>query len=86
MILKVYSMTNCPYCKELKDLLIAESLPFDDVDITLPENKDEVEKVFEVSKCDSVPIVRVGNQLLAPDISFYSIKEAFEMVKKFYKS
>lgn len=86
MILKVYSMKNCPYCKELKDLMDGEGLPYEDVDIHAPENNEEAEKVFEVSKCDSVPIVRVGNQLLAPDISFTSIKEAFEMTKKFYKA
>lgn len=78
-------MKNCPYCKELKDLLDGEQLPYEEVDINDPEKKEEAEKVFEVSKCESVPIVRVGNQLLAPEISFYSIQEAFEMTKKFYK-
>lgn len=78
-------MQNCPYCKELKDLLDGEALPYEEVDINAPENKEECDKIFEVSKCDSVPIIRVGNQILAPDISFYSIKEAFDMTKKFYK-
>lgn len=86
MILKVYTMENCPYCKELKGLLDKEKLDYIEVDINDEKNKEESDTVFKVSKCESVPIVRVGNQLLAPDISFFTIKEAFNLTKKFYNS
>ena len=79
-------MENCPYCKELKDLLNGEGIKFEEVDINQEENKEEADTVFKVSKCDSVPIVRVGNQLLAPEISFYSIEEAFKLTKGFYNA
>ena len=76
-------MENCPYCKQLKDLLTGEGIEFEDVDINKPENKEESDMIFKVTKVDSVPIVRVGKHLFAPDVSFTSIEEAFELTKKF---
>ena len=76
-------MKNCPYCEELKGLLTGESIEFTNVDINDPKNKEESDMVFKITNVESVPIVKVGNQLLAPDISFTSIAEAFELVKKF---
>ena len=83
MIVKVYTMENCPYCKELKGLLEQEGIQFEEVDINLEENQEESDKVFEITECDSVPIVRVGNKLLAPDVSFSTISEAFSLTKNF---
>jgi len=82
-MIKVYSMENCPYCKDLKELLNGENIEYIDVDINLPENKEECEMVFKMTNVDSVPIVKVGKHLLAPDVSFESIQEAFELTKKF---
>jgi len=80
-MVRVYTMENCPYCNELKGLLEKEGIEFEDVDINLDENKEEVDKVFKVTKVDSVPIAKVGNQLIAPDVSFTSIEEAFDIIK-----
>ena len=79
----IYGFNGCPYCKELKEILTNEGVEFRDVDIELDENTEEFEKVREVSKADEVPIVKVGNQLLIPNVSFKSIKEAAELTKKF---
>ena len=76
-------MKNCPYCDELKELLTKENIEFTDVDINLPENKEEADMVFKITKVDSVPIVKVGKQLLAPDVSFTSIEDAFILTKQF---
>jgi glutaredoxin len=79
----VYGFNGCPYCKELKELLTKEGIQFIDVDVDLPENQEEFQKIMEISKADEVPIVRVGTQLLVPNVSFQSIKEAAELTKKF---
>lgn len=79
----IYGFKGCPYCTELKEILTNEGIEFKDVDIELDENTEEFEKVREVSKADEVPIVKVGNQLLIPNVSFKSIKEAAELTKKF---
>jgi len=82
-MIEVYSMQNCPYCEELKGLLKGEDIEFTEVDINDPANKEESDMVFKITKVDSVPIVKVGKQLLAPDVSFTSIKDAFDLTKRF---
>ena len=84
-MIRVYTMENCPYCKELKELYDKEGIEYENVDINLKENEEESNKVFKVTRVDSVPIVKVGNQLLAPDVSFTSIEEAFEITKMLLK-
>jgi len=84
-MIRVYTMENCPYCKELKELYDKEGIEYENVDINLQENEEESNKVFKVTGVDSVPIVKVGNQLLAPDVSFTSIEEAFEITKMLLK-
>ncbi len=79
----LYGFSGCPYCKELKDLLTTENIEFKYVDVNLPENIEEFNKILEISKADEVPIVKVGKQLLVPNVSFKSIKEAAELTKKF---
>jgi glutaredoxin len=79
----IYGFKDCPYCTELKDILTAEGIEFKDVDVNLPENEEEFNKIMEISKAEEVPIVKVGKQLLVPNVSFKSIKEAAELTKKF---
>lgn len=79
---RVYSTPQCPYCTELKQLLTAEGIAFVDVNVNLPENEAEFKKLYEITKCDDVPMVKVGKQLLIPNVSFKSITEASELTKK----
>ena len=80
---RVYSVENCPYCNELKEMLTNDGVEFIDVDVNKPENEDEFNKLYEVTKCDDVPMVKVGNQILVPNVSFRSIKELFNLIKSF---
>ena len=79
----IYGFKDCPYCTELKDILTAEGIEYKDVDVNLPENAEEFDKIMQISKAEEVPIVKVGKQLLVPNVSFRSIKEAAELTKKF---
>jgi glutaredoxin len=79
----IYGFKDCPYCTELKDLLTKEGIQFIDVDVNLPENEEEFNKILEVSKAEEVPIIKVGKQLLVPNVSFQSINEAAELTKRF---
>lgn len=80
---KIYSIPSCPYCVELKEMLTKEGIEFEDINVELPENEKEYSQIHEVSKSDDVPLVRVGKQLLVPNISFRSIREAADLTKKF---
>lgn len=82
-MVRIYSIEDCPYCAELKEILINEGVKFIDIDVNKPEHQDEYNKLFEITKCDQVPQVKVGQQLLVPDVSFRSIREAADLTKKF---
>ena len=79
----IYGFKDCPYCTELKDILTSEGVEFKDVDINLPENEEEFNKIIEISKAEEVPIIKIGKQLLVPNVSFQSIKEAAELTVRF---
>jgi glutaredoxin len=82
-MIRIYSIPDCPYCTELKEILIQEGVEFTDVDVNLPENEEEYDKIHEMTKSDEVPIVLVNKQLLVPNVSFKSIREAADLAKKF---
>ena len=79
----IYTIDSCPYCTELKEILSAEGVEFTDVNVNLPENEEEYNKIHEITQSEEVPIVRVNNQLLVPNVSFQSIREAAELTKRF---
>jgi glutaredoxin len=79
----IYTMKNCPYCAELKELLTTENIEFNDIDIDDKEHEKEVNEIMEASKANEIPIIRVEKQLFVPNVSFKSITEAVELTKKF---
>ncbi len=79
----IYTMSDCPYCADLKEKLDNENIEYRNVDIDLPENQKEFQTILEVSKAEEVPILKIDKQLFVPNISFKSINEAVELTKKF---
>ena len=82
-MVRIYSIPNCPYCAELKTILTEEGVEFIDIDVNLPENEKEYNQLYEIIKSDDVPVVKVGKQLLVPNVSFHSIRQAADLTKKF---
>lgn len=82
-MITIYSIPQCPYCNELKEIFIKDEIEFVDKNVYLNEYKEEYEKIREKTKSEEVPIIKVGMQLLVPNISFHSIKEGVELTKKF---
>jgi glutaredoxin len=82
-MVKLYGFQDCPYCQELKGLFDTNGIEYKYVDVTLDENEKETSKVFELTKQESVPVVLVKKTLLAPDKSFKSVSEAYELTLKF---
>jgi glutaredoxin len=79
----IYTMSNCPYCADLKEKLEKENIEYRNVDIELEENQEEFQQILEVSNAEEVPIVRIEKQLFVPNVSFKTITEAVELTKKF---
>ena len=82
-MVRIYSIPDCPYCTELKKILTEEGIPFEDINVNLPEHEKEYNELNRVTKSDDVPIVKIGKQLLVPNVSFNSIREAADLTKKF---
>jgi glutaredoxin len=81
----IISAPYCSYCLELKERLDKLDLKFNDVDITLEENKVECERLFKFTNSDSIPIIIVGKNILIPNNSFKTIEEASLLIEKLYK-
>ena len=82
-MIKLYGFDDCPYCQELKNMYDENGIKYTYVDVTLDENEREINKVFELTRDESVPVVLVNKTLLAPDSSFKTIGEAYELTLKF---
>jgi glutaredoxin len=84
----VYTMKGCPYCVELKELLVKENIEFVDRDIE--ENEEEYDLFTQVVENDYVPallIVKEGGKdiqsfLYAPERDYNELSEAVDLVKK----
>lgn len=83
MKIRLYGFEGCPYCQELKERFDKDKIDYDYIDIDNEKYKDEVKKIMEIGKTDSVPIVLVNKVVLSPEVSFKSIKEAHTLTKKF---
>jgi len=83
MKIRLYGFEGCPYCQELKELFEIEKIDFDYIDIYKEEYKEEVKKIMEIGKTESVPIILVNKVVLSPEISFTTIKQAVNLTKKF---
>lgn len=84
-MIRIYTVENCPYCNELKSLLLENSIEFVEINTDLPENQMEYLAIYKISKCDSVPVIKVNNNLLLPNVSFKTIKEAIEVISGLLK-
>lgn len=81
-MVRIYTIENCPYCTDLKKILTEEGIKFVDINVNLPEHEEEYNDLHKITKSDDVPIVKVGKQLLVPNISFKTIREAAYLTKK----
>lgn len=82
-MIKVYTIPNCPFCTQLKELLNEAEIEFDEINVNLVENENEYNQIHKITKSDDVPIIRIKKQLLIPNVSFHTIKEAVDLTKKF---
>lgn len=79
--MKIYSMEQCPYCDELKERLDEMEIEYEDCDISEESHAGDFEKICELTKGDSVPVIIVNQTILAPDVSFKTIEEAALLVQ-----
>mgnify|MGYP003348455856 FL=1 len=83
----VYTMKGCPFCSDLKEMLVKENIEFFDRDID--EYKDEYDLFVEVTKNDMVPSLLIieGDEeehesfLYAPERNYDELTEAVDIIQ-----
>ena len=83
----VYTMKECPFCNEFKEMLVKEGIEFFDRDID--EYEDEYNLFSEITDNDMVPALLIieGDEeehesfLYAPERNYNELTEALEIIK-----
>lgn len=81
-MIKIYTTESCGFCKQIKELLTKDGVEFTEVNVNLDENVAEYTKIVEATDSDMVPMIRIGNEVLVPNVSFKSIEEAVKITKE----
>jgi len=87
----VYTMKNCPFCQEFKELLENEGIEYFDRDID--DNEEEYDLFTEVTNNDFVPALLVieGDEeshesfLYAPERDYNELTEAVDIINNHRK-
>ena len=85
----LFTMKSCPFCVDLKEMLVKEGIDFVDRDIN--EYEEEYNLFVEVTENEYVPAFMLIEspenepitELFAPDRDFDDINEGFEIIKAF---
>jgi len=75
-------MKGCPFCDIMKTYLKDNNIPYIEIDVQDSKNSKEVDKLMGITKSDSVPIAIVNKKILVPTVSFKTIEEGIELIKK----
>lgn len=84
-------MKGCPFCTQMKDLLVKESIDFHERDID--DHKEEYDMFVKITENEFVPAIMIieemnGNHkafLYAPERDYKELTEAVSIIKKHQK-
>ena len=85
----LFTMKGCPFCEDMKEMLVKENIDFVDRDIE--EYEEEYNLFVEITNNEYVPAFMLiespetepVTELFAPDRDFQDINEGFEIIKSF---
>jgi len=86
----LYTMSSCPFCSEMKDMLNEENIEYYERDIDVHKKEyDDFVKLTENDYLPSFSIITIDEnnevnnfEYLVPDESFNSLDEAVEKIKE----
>ena len=81
-MIKIYTLSACPYCNKLKLLLDNTNIKYDEINGDSPENDDKFRVLTKITNSLNVPTIIVGKNILVPEVSFIKIEEGFELIKR----
>jgi glutaredoxin len=87
-VVVLFTMKGCPYCVEMKDMLIKEGIDFTDRDIE--EYEEEYDLFVEITGNDYVPSFMLiedpegepKSGLYAPDRDYENIEHGVKIIKE----
>jgi glutaredoxin len=85
--LMVFTLGNCGHCKNLKDRLRSESIPFTEVEVS--KNKELWNKVVEQTKNEFLPSIYIKQEgsnkgpFFCPDRDFKTDDEAIGIIRRY---
>lgn len=85
MEIKIYGSNECPYCRRLKKYLKMLRIPFKYVDVDLTENEKEYLEVINTLNHNMIPVVKIDDKFMSPDVDFESIGEAVKKIFTIYR-
>lgn len=59
--IKVFGVTVCPACLQLKAFLKDNNIKFEDIDVS--ESESGLDEMIEISDQMSVPVIKIGNEV-----------------------
>jgi glutaredoxin len=81
--MKIFSIDNCKHCDKLKGLLDADGIEYTDINVSRGEAQQEFYPFTKLTGNNNVPVVVIGKQVLAPNHSFKTIDECYEIILSF---
>lgn len=66
-MVKVYSLSTCPWCKKVKNLLDEQNIAYDVIDVDLAAGEEQKKALDEVEKLTgkrSFPVTVVNDQVI----------------------
>jgi glutaredoxin len=90
-VVVLFTMKDCPYCVELKEMLVKEGIDYIDRDIE--EYNEEYNLFVEITENEYVPSfiliespeTNPISELYAPDRDFDELEEGLSIIKEFFK-
>lgn len=79
-MVKIYTDEECPHCKKLKKGLIENNIEFIEINVDLPEYKEEVESLFKLAGEPIIPIIVLKPHVLVPRKTFNTIDDALKII------
>ena len=73
--IKVYFTPGCSACKQVKDYLFSKNIPFEPIDLTKIEPREQSHLISQLGRL-SVPIIKIEGQ--KPIFSLSELKEIYE--------
>lgn len=62
MKIKIYTTTNCPYCRMAKEYFQKKGIEFEEIDVSI--DGDSASQMIEISGQMGVPVIKINGKII----------------------